>query len=87
MKALNNRIFLKKDEDSGKIGEFFVPKKEGMYAPPYTGTILCVGPDVIDEDYKEGVKICFHDLAGVEFMIEGEKIFSIRDIDVTAVLF
>lgn len=86
MKALNNRIFLKKDEDSGKIGEFFVPKKEGMYAPPYTGTIVCVGPDVEDPDFKEGAKVSFHDLAGVEIIIEGEKIFSLRDIDITAIL-
>jgi co-chaperonin GroES (HSP10) len=86
MKALKNRIFLKKDEDSGKIGEFFVPKTEGMYAPPYSGTILCVGPDVTDTDFKEGVKVSFHDLAGVEIELDGEKIFSIRDIDVTAIL-
>jgi co-chaperonin GroES (HSP10) len=87
MKALNNRIFLKKDEDSGKIGEFFVPKKEGMYAPPYTGTIISVGSNVTDLDFKEGIKVAFHDLAGVELNIEGEKIFSIRDIDVAAILF
>ena len=86
MKALNNRIFLKKDEDSGKIGEFFVPKKEGMYAPPYTGTIICVGPDVKDLDFREGVKVAFHDLAGIEVMIGDEKIFSLRDIDITAIL-
>lgn len=87
MKAINNRIFLKKDEDSGKIGEFFVPKKEGMYAPPYTGTILCVGSNVTDPDFKEGTKVAFHDLAGVEIMVEGEKIFSLRDTDISAILF
>jgi len=87
MKALNNRIFLKKDEDSGKIGEFFVPKKEGVYAPPYTGTIISVGSNVTDHDFKEGTKVAFHDLAGVELNIEGEKIFSIRDIDISAILF
>jgi co-chaperonin GroES (HSP10) len=86
MKALNNRIFLKKDEDSGKIGEFFVPKKEGMYAPPYTGTVICVGPEVKDLDIKEGVKVAFHDLAGVEIIVEGENIFSVRYTDITAIL-
>ena len=86
MKALNNRIFLKKDEDSGKIGEFFVPKKEGASAPPYTGTILEVGPDVKDDDLKPGVKIAFHDFAGVEFILDDQKILSIRERDVTAIL-
>jgi len=86
MKALNNRIFLKKDEDSGKIREFFVPKKEGMYAPPYTGTIMCIGPNVKDPDFKEGTRVAFHDFAGVQMVIDGETVFSIRDIDVTAIL-
>jgi co-chaperonin GroES (HSP10) len=86
MKALNNRIFLKKDEDSGKIGEFFVPKKEGMYAPPYTGTIICVGPNVKDTDFKEGIRVSFHDLAGVEMIIDGKPIFSLRENDITSIL-
>lgn len=86
IKAIKNRIFLKKDEYPEKIGLIYVPKLEGQYAPPYSGTILSVGSDVEDEDYKEGVKILFHDLAGTEFEVDGEKIFSIRENDVLAVV-
>ena len=86
IKAIKNRIFLKKDEYPEKIGLIYVPKLEGQYAPPYSGTIISVGSDIDDKDYKEGVRILFHDLAGTEFEIDGEKIFSIRDNDVLAIV-
>lgn len=86
IKAIKNRIFLKKDEYPEKIGLIYVPKLEGQYAPPYSGTIISVGSDVEDEDYKEGVRILFHDLAGTEFEVDGEKIFSIRENDVLAIV-
>ena len=86
IKAIKNRIFLKKDEQPEKIGSIYVPKQEGQYAPPYSGIIISVGEDVEDEDYKIGVKILFHDRAGTEFEFQGEKIFSIRENDVTAII-
>jgi len=86
VKAIKNRIFLKKDEQPEKIGNIYVPKTEGQYAPPYSGTIISVGEDVKDKDYKVGVKVYFHDLAGTEFEHDGEKIFSIRENDITAIL-
>lgn len=86
IKAIKNRIFLKKDEYPEKIGLIYVPKLEGQHAPPYSGTILSVGSDVEDNDYIEGARILFHDLAGTEFEIDGEKIFSIRENDVLAII-
>ena len=86
IKAIKNRIFLKKDEQPDKIGNIYVPKQEGQYAPPYSGTILSVGEEVEDKDYQPGVKVLFHDLAGTEFEHNGEKIFSIRENDVTAII-
>ena len=86
MRAIKNRIFLKKDEYPEKIGLIYVPNLEGQYAPPYSGTVISVGSDIIDEDIKIGNRVLFHDLAGVEFVIDDQKIFSIRDIDVIAVL-
>jgi len=41
---------------------------------------------VEDADFKVGVKVLFHDLAGTEFDYDGEKIFSIRENDITAIL-
>ncbi len=86
VKAIKNRIFLKKDEQPEKIGSIYVPKSEGQYAPPYSGTIISVGTDIEDEDYQVGAKVFFHDLAGTEFEFNGEKIFSIRENDVTAMI-
>ena len=67
IKAIKNRIFIKKDELPEKIGSIYVPKTEGQYAPPYSGTIISVGNDIEDEDYKVGARVLFHDLAGTEF--------------------
>jgi len=63
-----------------------VPKTEGQYAPPYSGIIISVGEAVEDKDYQPGTRVLFHDLAGTEFECEGEKIFSIRENDITAIL-
>ena len=52
IKAIKNRIFIKKDELPEKIGNIYVPKTEGQYAPPYSGTIISVGGDIEDPDYK-----------------------------------
>lgn len=86
IKAIKNRIFIKKDELPEKIGSIYVPKTEGQYAPPYSGTIISVGNDIEDDDYKVGARVLFHDLAGTEFKYNDEAIFSIRENDVTAIL-
>jgi co-chaperonin GroES (HSP10) len=86
IKAIKNRIFLKKDQYPEKIGLIYVPKLEGQYAPPYSGTIISIGSDVIDQDYQVGMKVLFHDLAGTEFEVNCEKIFSIRENDVLAII-
>lgn len=84
--AIKSRIFLKKDEYPEKIGLIYVPKLEGQHAPPYSGTVISVGPDVTDEDIKVGIRVLFHDLAGTEFTFDDQKIFSIRENDIVAIL-
>jgi co-chaperonin GroES (HSP10) len=86
MKALNNRIFLKKDNAVLKKGNIHLIKKEGMYAPPYSGIIVEVGPSVKDKDYIKGVRVTFTDLSGIELCINGEDIFSIRENDITSII-
>ena len=86
IKAIKNRIFLKKDEYPEKIGLIYVPKLEGQYAPPYSGTIISIGSEVEDQDYQVGMKVLFHDLAGTEFDFNSEKVFSIRENDILAII-
>lgn len=84
--ALGNRILLIKDKIPEYKGELWVPTKDELYAPPYSGVIISVGPDVEDPDLVEDVRVSFHDLAGIEFDYGDQKIFSIRENDVTAIL-
>jgi co-chaperonin GroES (HSP10) len=86
IKAIKNRIFIKKDELPEKIGSIYIPKTEGQYAPPYSGTIISIGGDIEDADYQVGSRVLFHDLAGTEFKYNNETIFSIRENDVTAIM-
>lgn len=87
MKALNNRIFLIKDDIICDRGNIYIPKSNELYAPPYSGTIINVGPNVKDPEYKEGIRITFHDIAGVELLLPNDKkIFSIREKDVTSII-
>jgi chaperonin GroES len=86
IKAIKNRIFIKKDERPDKIGLIYVPKVEDQHAPPYSGTIISIGSAVLDPDYKIGTKILFYDLCGTEFEINGEKILSIKEDEVLAIV-
>ena len=86
IKPLGNRIFLKKDEQPDRKGDIILLKKEGMYAPPYSGTIIGVGDGVEDKEYQIGTRVLFHDLAGIEFEHEEETIFSLRERDITAII-
>jgi DNA-binding CsgD family transcriptional regulator len=52
-----NRIFIEKDQQPEKNGSIILLKKEGMYAPPYSGVITGIGDGVEDSDYKIGTKI------------------------------
>jgi len=87
MKAIGNRIIIKKDKPNEMEGSIWVPKKDVLYAPPYVGTIICVGPLVNDPDFKPNVRVTFNDLAGVEINLDNEKFISIRDIDITSVIY
>ena len=86
IKPLGNRIFLNKDEQPEKKGNIILIKKEGQFAPPYSGTIIGVGDGVKDKDFQIGIKVLFHDLAGSEFKYNGEKVLSIRERDITAII-
>ena len=86
IKPLGNRIFLIKDEQREKKGDIILLKKEGEFAPPYAGTILAIGDGVEDKDYKVGIKVLFHDLAGVEFKYGDQKVVSLRERDITAII-
>lgn len=87
IKAINDRIFLTKDVIE-KTGSILLPfnGKDGYNAPPYTGTIISVGPDVKDTDYQVGTRILFHDLAGFTIELGNEKVYSIREQDVVAIV-
>ena len=86
IKPLGDRIFIKKDEQLEKSGSIILAKKEGMYAPPYAGLITGVGFDVEDSEYQIGMKVIFHDLAGVEYKYNSDTIFSLRENDITAII-
>lgn len=86
IKAIKNKIFLKKDEYPEKIGMLYVPKLEGQHAPPYAGTVVSIGNDVTDSDITIGTKLLFHDLAGTEFTVDNDKYFSINETDVIAII-
>lgn len=86
MKVIGNHILIVKDKPNEMEGSIWVPKKDVLYAPPYIGTIVCVGSRVTDSDFKPGARITFHDLAGVEIKVEDQKYLLIRDIDITAVI-
>jgi chaperonin GroES len=86
IKPLGNRIFLKKDEQPERKGSIILLKKGGEFAPPYAGTIIGVGDGVEDKDFQIGIKVLFHDLAGVEIKYKGETIISLRERDITAII-
>ncbi len=86
IKPLGNRIFLKKDEQPEKKGSIILLKKEGMFAPPYSGMIVGVGDGVEDKDFQIGVKVLFHDLAGMEIKYKDDIILSLRERDITAII-
>jgi co-chaperonin GroES (HSP10) len=86
IKAIKNRIFLKKDKYPEKIGSLYVPNVEGQHAPPYSGIVISIGSDVVDSDIQLGCRVLFHDLSGTEFSVNGEDIFSINDTDILAII-
>jgi len=86
IKPLGNRIFLKQDPQPEKKGDIILLKKEGMHAPPYSGTIVGIGDAVEDKEFQIGTKVLFHDLAGVEIKYKGETILSLRERDITAII-
>ena len=86
IKAIGERVFLIKDIVSESLGGILLLTNEEVNLPPYTGTILAVGNKVEDEDYKPGVRVLFHDLAGFEFEYEGQKIYNIRERDIVAII-
>tara|TARA_R100000908_G_scaffold59783_1_gene36574 strand:- start:1376 stop:1681 length:306 start_codon:yes stop_codon:yes gene_type:complete len=85
--ALNDRIFLTKDIIT-ETGGIILPAygKDEHNAPPYTGTVISVGPKITDPDIAVGARLLWHDLAGFNIDMDGEKIYSIREQDVVAIV-
>ena len=77
---------MKKTLKKIKARSILLLPKDGFNSPPYTGVIFSVGPEVEDPDYKAGVRILFHDLAGFTIELDGQKIYSIREQDVAAII-
>jgi co-chaperonin GroES (HSP10) len=86
IKAIKNRIFIKKNKLPDQIGSIYIPKTTGKFAPPYLGTIVSIGSTVTDPDYYVGALVAFHDLAGFEFTVDDEIFYSIIEQDIIAVI-
>jgi len=86
IKPIGNRIFLKQDPQPENKGSIILLKKEGLFAPPYAGTILGIGDKVKDKDFQIGTKVIFHDLAGMEIKYKKETILSLREVDIAAII-
>jgi co-chaperonin GroES (HSP10) len=86
IKAIGKCIFLIKDEMTETPSGIILLEKKGTNLPPFSGTIVAVGNTVEDADYKEGVRVLYHDFAGFEFEHEGQKFYSIREKDVAAIV-
>jgi len=86
MRAIKSKIIVIKDKYPEKIGNIYVPIKKGSHAPPYSGIIRSVGETVKDTDLKEGVRILFHDLAGIEIEYNNEMLIILDESSVVAVV-
>ena len=86
IKAIGKQIFLIKDEFTETPSGIILLGKKGTNLPPYSGTIVVVGDSVEDPDYKEGVRVLYHDFAGFEFEHGGQKYYSVREKDVAAII-
>lgn len=86
IKAIRDRILLIQDKITKTAAGIILISKEGHNLPPFSGTIISVGESVKDKEYKEGVRVIFHDLAGTEVEYKGIKYYNIRERDVTAIV-
>ena len=87
MKALHNLVIIEKDSSPEKIGSIYIPNAvEGEHSPPFTGTILSVGPKVTDPDIVPGVSVAFGDLAGTLFEYDNKSLIILTDDKIGAVL-
>lgn len=83
MKAVNDRILIKKDTYPELKNGIYRIVSDDYQAPPYTGEVVSIGPDINDPDIQIGSKIGFHDLSGIEFHIGESRYMNIRYQDIT----
>ena len=86
IKAIKDRILLIKDTITETAAGIILLSKEGHNIPPYTGIIISIGDAVEDEDYVEGMRVLFHDLAGTGVEYDGTKYYNIRERDIVAIV-
>lgn len=89
IKPLQRRIFIKKDEMPANHAGIILPKAEGsgqQQVPPYSGIITGIGTGVEDTDYAVGMKVLFHEGAGVEVPYDNSIVFFIYEIDICGII-
>ena len=70
LKAQNDYVIIKKDGRQTHHGSIIIAPSAkssvgGEAQPPYSGTILSIGENVSDKDYKVGQRVLFSDVASI----------------------
>ena len=87
MKALHNLVIIEKDPAPEKIGSIYISNLvEGEHSPPFTGTILSVGPKVTDPDIVPGASVAFGDLTGTLFEYDNKSLIILHVDKIGAIL-
>lgn len=86
IKAIKNKIFIKRDMPIEKIGSIYVPSNADSLNNQYSGVIVSIGSNIADNDLNVGDRILFKDLAGMEFYVNNEAFYSISDTDILAII-
>lgn len=87
LRALSNRIIIRKEGEVEKCGYFAIPY--GLEDPPATGTVLSVGPGLVREDGSGrnpipctvGQRVAFRPYSGCAFELNEEEVQIIPQID------
>ena len=88
MQALHDFVILIKETRPERIGSIYLPAyddSDPAEAPPYTGTIVSVGPKVTSP-LVPGDRVAFGDLAAKSFENGGQLFMLLRANQISAVL-
>ncbi len=79
IKAVNNNVFIIRDETESERGGLLLPSLSVQ--KPFTGTIFSVGKKVTDPDIKKGIgkKAVWHQTAGQEIEYEGNTFIALPE--------